>query len=212
MSIEIGRISPRRSSQYRDEPRSMRHEWIRAERRDILRSADHMQQLSRYVTELRAYGDVPDFDPLDGGEEAKVLFLQEKPGPKTSGNNGSGFISMNNDDATATNSFKFLQAIGIPREAVVFWNAMPWWDGTIKYTRHELIKGVGQVRGLLEHLPNLRAVVLVGVPARKAASDIARCRPDVKIFYSYHPSGINHRNHPSIILDWSLVKSYLDTC
>jgi hypothetical protein len=55
--------------------------------------------------------EVPEFDPLDGGVEAQVLFLFEKPGPMTaelggSKRSGSGFISRNNDDPTAEATFK----------------------------------------------------------------------------------------------------------
>jgi hypothetical protein len=47
---------------------------------------------------------VPDFDPLDGGVNAQVLFLLEKPGPMAAEDGkraGSGFISRDNDDGTA---------------------------------------------------------------------------------------------------------------
>ena len=43
-----------------------------------------------------ALDEVPDFDPLDGGVEARALFLFEKPGRMTAGQSGSGFISRDN--------------------------------------------------------------------------------------------------------------------
>jgi hypothetical protein len=60
-----------------------------------------MVSLRDYVAELRtsknADAEFPDFDPLDGGINAKILFLFEKPGPRTSQHDGgSGFISAEN--------------------------------------------------------------------------------------------------------------------
>ena len=44
----------------------------------------HMAPLKAYAAALRRPGtEVPDFDPLDGGVAARLLFLLEKPGPMT---------------------------------------------------------------------------------------------------------------------------------
>jgi hypothetical protein len=67
----------------------------------------HIAPLSAYAAKLRLRGsvEVPEFDPLDGGVNARILFLFEKPGPMTadgstfSERSGSGFISR--DDPTA---------------------------------------------------------------------------------------------------------------
>jgi hypothetical protein len=78
----------------------------------------HIAPLTAYVATLRDRGmsEVPDFDPLDSGKDARVLFLFEKPGPKTSEvGGGSGFISRNNDDPTAEATFRFMQEANIPR-------------------------------------------------------------------------------------------------
>jgi hypothetical protein len=66
----------------------------------------HIAKLTTYASKLREGGDVevPDFDPLDGGGDARALFLFEKPGPMTAESGrrpGSGFISRDNDDPTA---------------------------------------------------------------------------------------------------------------
>jgi hypothetical protein len=46
----------------------------------------HMTALNNYVEGLRAvFGDVPNFDPFDGGVEARLLVLLETPGPSTAG-------------------------------------------------------------------------------------------------------------------------------
>ena len=63
----------------------------------------HMIALTEFVYKLREETnlDVPFFDTFDGGVNAKVLFLLEKPGPKSSTSGGSGFISRDNNDETA---------------------------------------------------------------------------------------------------------------
>jgi len=81
-----------------DHARSMRDEAVRQRRRAKL-SEPHITRLTAYAAKLRGFGkgEVPDFDPLDGGDNARALFLFEKPGPKTSeAQGGSGFISRNN--------------------------------------------------------------------------------------------------------------------
>jgi hypothetical protein len=67
----------------------------------------HIAPLTDFAARLRERGsiEVPDFDPFDGGIHAQVLFLFEKPGPMTASNNGSGFISRNNDDRSAEATF-----------------------------------------------------------------------------------------------------------
>ena len=92
--------------------------------------------------------EVPEFDPLDGGVDARVLFLLEKPGPMTSGvdgtkqRTGSGFISRNNDDPTAEAIFNFMQQAGISRKMTISWNVIPWWNGTRKV--HQRSSGMAQ--------------------------------------------------------------------
>jgi hypothetical protein len=51
----------------------------REQRRAMLRVRPHMIELAKYAERLRRPGvEVPDFDPLDGGVEALVVFLFEK--------------------------------------------------------------------------------------------------------------------------------------
>src|ERR1035438_5895674 len=95
-----------------DWPRSLRDACVR-ERRKAMLHLPHIAPLAEYAERLRmrGLGEVPDFDPLDGGVEARVLFLFEKPGPMTAEAGkrfGSGFISRNNDDSTAEASIGFI--------------------------------------------------------------------------------------------------------
>jgi len=174
-----------------DAPRTLRSPEAIAQRRQMLEKP-HIARLARYVDDLRAAHpnwEFQDFDPLDGGVHADILFLLEKPGPMTSPTGkrqGSGFISRNNDDPTAEAMFNFMTEAGIPRDRTVIWNVIPGWNGAIKMTTDEWHRGAEELKNLLPLLPKIRTVVLVG---RKAE----RVRPllksmNLRVFSSAHPS------------------------
>jgi hypothetical protein len=172
------------------EPRSLRDVTVRQRRKAMLK-LPHVAPLTAYAAELRgaAKAEVPDFDPLDGGVDAQLLFLFEKPGPMTAESgrrSGSGFISRNNDDATAEATFKFMIEAGIPRKLSVIWNLVPRWNGTRKVTALEVRDGVALVAKLIKLLPALSAVVMVGERAARAASYIEST--NLLLIRSYHPS------------------------
>jgi len=150
----------------------------------------HIAPLAAYAAGLRTGPgiEVPDFDPLDGGVGARILFLLEKPGPMTApsrpGRKGSGFISRDNDDATAEAMHRFMHSAGLSRTDTVIWNVIPWWNGTIRVTPMERRAGVQELRNLLTLLPHLNTAVLAGRTA-------ARARPllnGLRLFESAHPS------------------------
>ena len=150
----------------------------------------HVVPLAAFVETLRrAYPalEFPDFDPLDGGVNADLLFLLEKPGPKTSaGGNGSGFISRDNDNPTAEAILAFMKEAGLARERTVIWNVVPGWNGTLRITTAELLAGLDDFKRLLPLLPKLRTIVLVGQKAQRA---MALVKPlGLKILVSAHPS------------------------
>jgi hypothetical protein len=157
----------------------------------------------------RGYGAVADFDPLDGGVAAQALFLFEKVGPKAS---ASGFISRNNDDGTAANTFRFLRQAGIPREVTCLWNVVPGWNGTISLTPTELARGAEALSELLALLPALRVVVLVGKRAQRAWSAID-CK--LPVIHSAHPSPKNYAMAreiwEAIPDEWAKIRDYLPT-
>lgn len=190
----------------------MRDISVGEERRSIL-SQPHMKPLTAFTALLRkrGCGEVPEFDPLDGGINARILFLFEKPGPMTADAGGSGFISRNNDDPTAEATFKFMEQAGIPRELTITWNVIPWWNGTRKVTGQELREGVACVRELTELLPKLRAVVMVGRKAAKAARHLDGS--GLALFTSAHPSPLVKAKYPerwkAIPAEWANVRDFL---
>lgn len=174
-------------------PRSLKRfdAWMN---RSIAEVARHMLPLHKYISQLQKRPGVvvPRFDPCDGGVNAEILFLFEKPGPKTAEVEYSeigrriGFISRNNNDPTAEATHQFMEQAGVPSEKTITWNVVPWWNGTTKVTSDEIKEGVAALEDLIDLLPNLKVVVFVG---RKAE----RARPLLKdrgleMFVSAHPS------------------------
>ena len=185
-----------------DAPRSLKSPTAIAARRAML-NLPHITPLRDYAAELRAedHGTVPEFDPMDGGTTARLLFLMEKPGPMTddlsqTGKTGSGFISRDNDDPTAEAIFNFMQQAGIAREETVLWNIIPWWNGSRNITPTEVNTGLLQLDGLVDLLPEVTTVIAVG---RRAARAKAVVEMRSRAFYcSAHPSPINRAARPKV--------------
>jgi len=171
----------------------------------------HIKSLTAFVQRLRkrGHGKVPYFDPWDGGISAKALFLFEKPGPKAF---ASGFVSRNNNDRTAENTFNFMKAACIPRKQTCLWNVVPGWNGTIRLTSAELRKGADALLELLDLLRDLRVVVLVGRRAACAWSQFDD-PPRLPTICSAHPSPINYACAPeaweAIPAQWAKVRRFL---
>ena len=136
-------------------------------------SDEHIAPLTDFVERLRITSGpdaaIPYFDPWDGGVEAEILFLLEAPGPKAK---NSGFVSMNNPDETAKNFFEISREAGIDRRRIVTWNTVPWYIGSDRKIRPadstDIAAGIESLRELMQLLPKLRIVVLVGKKAQKA--------------------------------------------
>jgi len=132
-------------------------------------------RLSSFVQEIRAEqslsSEVPDFDPKNGNESAKYLLVLEAPGPKAV---KSGYVTFDNPDLTAANLRSQLEAAEVNRSEIAVWNMVPWYIGNEQKTRIRAATGddvaasLKYLLKLVELLPNLRCVVLVGGVARKA--------------------------------------------
>jgi hypothetical protein len=175
----------------------------------------HIIALTDYASGLRSrgIGEVPDFDPLDGGVTARALFLFEKPGPMTSeAMGGSGFISRNNDDATAEATFNFMERAAIRRKMTVTWNVIPWWNSTREITREELSTGAACVQELIAKLRDLHVVVLVGAKAAHWAKPYL-ATTGLSLLTSDHPSPLVRARHPdrwnAIPTIWAQVRLFI---
>lgn len=125
---------------------------------------------------------VPDLDPLDGGTDARVLLLLEKPGPRVA---RTGFVSRDNPDGTAAATRAFLLAAGLAREETLIWNAVPAWNGTTRVAAGELREGLARLLPLLALLPRLDTAILVGARAARAGPLLP---PGLRQIRSDHPS------------------------
>lgn len=194
----------------KDGPRTLANKETVIQRLGML-ELSHVKLLTDFVNELRAegIGDVPYFDPMDGGINATSLFLLEKPGRKAV---LSGFISRNNNDQTAHNTFNFMVQAKIDRRTTCLWNTVPGWNGTRKITAIELEHGVSFLHRLIALLPNLAVVVLVGLKAQKVAPMLSD--GGLTVLKSFHPSPINYATSPqkwsSIPNEWMKIHAVLE--
>ncbi len=124
---------------------------------------DHIAAINRLVDELRdsERGWLPYVAPIYGGVHARLLSLLRDPGPKTQADTGSGFLSMENNDATAEAISTYFTAVGIHATEIVPWNVYPWYINRSPKAE-ELEAGVEPLRRLVELLPHLRVVMLHG--------------------------------------------------
>ena len=150
--------------------------------------------LALFVDKIRAEQglgeEVPNFDPGNGNETAKYLFILEAPGPKAV---ATGFISFENPDQTAKNFRDQLEEAEINRRDIAVWNIVPWYVGNHEKTRirsvqsDEVAIGTQYLLLLLTLLPKLRCIVLVGGAARRAHVRLSAAT-DVRILTCHHPS------------------------
>ena len=166
-----------------DFPGSLADADVRRRRLEML-NQPHVKPLVDYVRETsrRASAYVPNFDPLDGGTAARVLFLFGAPGPGTFPPRGSGFVSRNNSDPSGRATWTLMQKAGVPRKDTVSWNTVAWSTGD-KSGKAANIAAAGELRKLLPLLPDLRAVVLVGNFARDFGGPIVK-QTELKIFHT----------------------------
>ncbi|MEX1208762.1 MAG: uracil-DNA glycosylase [Acidimicrobiia bacterium] len=128
------------------------------------------------------------------------MLLFEAPGGKaTVERGGSGFVSPDNNDATAQNMWYLLRDAGVDRRVeVVTWNVVPWYVGDDHKIRRvaaaDLREARPHVEELLGLLPNLGVVVLLGKRAQKGWSGIGM---EVASIGAPHPSpqNLNPRPH-----------------
>ena len=187
-----------------DQPRLFRDR-NEVSRREAEINAPHVAQLNAWVRKLRKRlgpnAIIPWFDPQDGGCNARILWLLEAPGPKaTRERGGSGFISCNNNDGTAQNTWETREDAGVSRKLVVHWNVIPYYIGTdtkIRAYNPNDIAAVGLlIEELVSLLPHLRVVVLGGEAARKVWHDFTPNHIKLHVIECPHPSPTNVNTRP----------------
>jgi uracil-DNA glycosylase len=184
-----------------DVPRSNKEQAELARKR-ALRGALHMAPLAAYVDGLRVkYTDdrVPDFDPTEAGVRARILILAEAPGPRaTVERGGSGFVSPDNDDGSAEAMWRLFAELGLDRATeVVTWNVVPSYlgdDTAIRAAKtSDIVAARPSIEELVELLPNLRVVLLLGKSAQRGWAHLGLALPTVA---APHPSPQNLNTRP----------------
>ena len=167
-------------------------------------SSPHMKPLTDYAAALRAnFGEqyhIPNFDPCDGGVNARVLLLLEAPGPKAAGTkSSSGFVSSNNPDPTAKNLWNLIHNAGIPRMDTLIWNIVPWYVGTgthiLPVKSADIRQALPYLKELLALLPHLEQIVLVGRKSQSAERHISLLT-SLPIRHTYHMSALVFNTSP----------------
>ncbi len=181
----------------KDRPRSLKDPEVREERKRLLQQTERVARLKELVKAMRdatGYGEnIPHFDPMDGGVEARCLFLFEAAGGEAV---ESGFVSHNNDDPSAHKFFCINNDENFDRRLTVSWNIVPWAlreDGRTrgrnrKPKADEIQKGLGHLEKLLELLEDLEVVVLCGASAQKATQYLYVNHPALCVLHAPHPS------------------------
>lgn len=191
-------------------PRSLRACIEVSDRLNLLHSSPTASPLMDWVDRLVATrsaaglpAEVPYTDPLDAGIEARVLIILEAPGPMTNAFNlvpGSGFISSDNDDATAENLWRARERSGLI-DGVLIWNAVPWYLGPTKRKPRVAEKAEGGeiLRELTQMLPELHTVVPLGDHAKDTWRRFARpsLGTAMRTVESFH-SGNQAMNQPGL--------------
>jgi hypothetical protein len=131
----------------------------------------------------------PSPPPRNGSSQRQFITL---PCPWTHNElGGSGFLCLENDDATAERFAALLDEAGLLVSETLAWNAYPWYvNGQPRAA--ELEAGVEPLRRLIGLLPRLRVVMLHGRSAQDGWKRLARCYPapasQFEVVPTYHTS------------------------
>lgn len=176
-------------------------------------SEPHIAPLIAFADEIEAATGhkVPRFDPDTGGVHSRLLFLLENPGPRSSREKGSGFISIDNDDGTAETFFKIVRDVGLRRDQFLNWNVVPWYqpDGnrTANATRADVDEARPWLERLIALLPDLRLVIPMGVRARDGWMRLLATDPSIPLLPTIAIPHCSPRNLAGRPTDRDLIMS-----
>jgi len=146
--------------------------------------------VERIRSEQKLTREVPGFDPLNGNENARFLFVLEAPGPKSI---ASGVISFDNPDQTAKNLRMQLECAGVQRSDIALWNVVPWYLGNTEQTKirgarsSDVKQGLAYLAVVAAAMRRLEFIVLVGGAARQAHIHLSH-HTRARIISCHHPS------------------------
>jgi hypothetical protein len=133
---------------------------------------------------------VCDFDPFGGGVHARVMYLAQDPSSTAS---QTGFISPDNNDASARATTEACAEAGLSDHERVHWNVYPWWleapcETAVEWSDRLATQLLGE---LFELLPSIESVVLVGSKAERSWERLCRSltvRSTIRTWAGPHPS------------------------
>lgn len=144
--------------------------------------APHVEPINRLVDRLRdvdGRGWMPHIAPIYGGVNASILLLLRDPARRTNsqvGFDGSGFLCLENDDATAERVANLLDEVDLTPADCTPWNAYPWYINQTP-TSAQITAGLGPLIELLQLLDRLKVVLLLGSEAKRSWSRMAAQEP-----------------------------------
>lgn len=140
----------------------------------------HIAPINRLVDSLKdtQHGEVPYVAPIYGGINASLLSVLRDPGPMTQKRVGSGFLSIENDDATAETIYHYFSDVGIYASEIVPWNVYPWYINRAPKAS-ELNEGVQPLFELIALLPKLRVIMLHGGSAHDGWRRLIKRHPNL---------------------------------
>jgi hypothetical protein len=154
----------------------------------------HVAPINTLVDALREEGRgwAPYVAPLYGGIAAEMLSVLRDPGHMTNGaDRGSGFLCLENGDASAELYATLLAEAGISADRMTPWNAYPWYINR-KPNASELRAGIRPLRSLIDLLPRLKVITLHGRDAQVLWDKFRDMYPGVAERYialrTYHTS------------------------
>jgi len=154
----------------------------------------HIAPINMFVDELcgdSERGWAPYVAPIYGGVNARLLSVLRDPGPKTQVNGGSGFLCLENDDATAETIGRFFAAAGLDACDILPWNAYPWYINRAPNAT-ELVTGVEPLKRIIDLLPSLRVVMLHGGSAHNGWKRLMRRYPNLVAVRKLHVTATYH--------------------
>lgn len=157
-------------------------------------SEPHVLPLMNLIKKWRSEGlIVPNLDPLDGGINARALFLLESPGPKAVSSN---FISRNNKDPSARNMKEALEAAGFSRADTLLWNVVPYCVSTSarngNASNRQVREAIPKTQEFINLLPHLSVIVLCG---RKAQLILGHLNVSANVLTTYHPATRSYNHY-----------------
>ena len=173
------------------------------------RNDAHIAPINQFVDELRrnqGSDSAPYVAPMYGGVNARLLSVLRDPGPKTQlDKGGSGFLSMENDDASAEAINDLFSDAGIDAGDIVPWNSYPWYINRAPKAA-ELDAGVAPLKHIIDLLPKLRVVMLHGGSAHNAWDRLIRKFPTIVALRGFHVIKTYHTSRQAFWHPDSLVR------